>query len=89
MVAGVSWPDMTALEEARTIIAGSPSSEAYALGGDRGGVGYGCRKLLLLRGIATAAEGLDIFPTTSVPVRALEQKNALYAGVMESQWKAK
>jgi hypothetical protein len=26
IVAGVSWPDMTALEEARTTIAGSPSS---------------------------------------------------------------
>ena len=89
MVAGVSWPDTTALEEARTMIAGSPSSEAYALGGDRGGVGYGCRKLLLLRGIATAAEGLDIVPTSSVPVRASKLKNALYAGAMGIQSKAK
>lgn len=81
IVAGVSWPDTTALEEARTTIAGSPSSsELNAAGGDRGGVGYGCRKLPLLRGMATAAEGLDILPVISVPARALEQKDALCAG---------
>lgn len=70
---------MTALDEHSTTMAGSPSSLVYAAGGDRGGVGYGWRKLLLLRGIATAAEGLDIVPGRSVPARLQSRRNVLGA----------
>lgn len=44
-----------------------------------------------MRGIATAAEGLDILPVISVPARPLEQKSALYAKgeYARSQFKVK